>query len=60
MSADQSDLAAFGGSERIPEGACVRYEQCGNVVRENGRICGPCLDELRTADRERREEANRP
>ena len=59
MSADQSDLAAFGGSEAAPEGACIRYEQCSNIVRENGRICGPCLDELRTADRERREEASR-
>ena len=60
MSADQSDLAAFGGSETAPDGACIHYERCGNVVPENGRICGPCLDELRAADRERREEASRP
>jgi hypothetical protein len=31
------------------DGACVH---CGIVVPENGRICGPCLDELRAADRE--------
>ena len=60
MSADQSDLAAFGGSEAAPDGACIQYEECGNVVPENGRICGLCLDELRAADRERHDEGSRP
>ena len=55
MSADQSDLAAF-DIEAVPEGACVRYEICGHVVSERGQICADCLDELRAADRERREE----
>ncbi|WP_147464892.1 hypothetical protein [Halococcus sp. IIIV-5B] len=59
MSADQSDLAAYGGNEATPDGACIRYEQCENIVPENGRICGPCLDELRAADRERREKTSR-
>ncbi len=59
MSADQSDFTAFGGSEAAPDGACIRYERCENIVPENGRICGPCPDELRTADRERREETSR-
>ena len=54
MSADQSDLSAF-DVEAAPEEACVRYEVCGRVVPERGQICGPCLDELRTADREQRE-----
>ena len=61
MSADQSDLTAFdGGSapEDTPEGACVRYEICENIVPEHGRICGPCLDTLRAADRERQEESH--
>jgi hypothetical protein len=51
MSANQSDLTTF-GSEAVPEDACVRYEICGRTVPENGRICGPCLDELRANDRE--------
>ena len=51
MSADQSDLSAFEGE--IPEDACVRYEICENTVPEHGQICGPCLDDVRAADRER-------
>ena len=54
MSADQSDLAAF-DVDAAPEGACVRYEICGRVVPERGQICGPCLDALRAADRDRGE-----
>jgi hypothetical protein len=50
MSGNQSDLTAFDGE--TPEGACVRYEVCGNVVPGRGQMCGPCLDELRAADRE--------
>lgn len=34
MSADQSDLTTFDGE--TPEGACVRYEVCGNVVPAGG------------------------
>jgi hypothetical protein len=52
MSADQSNLTAFDGDE-IPNDACVRYEVCQNTVPGHGRICGPCLDQLRAADRER-------
>jgi hypothetical protein len=51
MSTGQSDLTTFNGE--TPEGACVRYEVCGNIVPQNGRMCGECLDELRAADRER-------
>ncbi|MGQ5518053.1 MULTISPECIES: hypothetical protein [Halococcus] len=58
MSSDQSDLAAFGGTEASPENACVRYEVCGNVVPANGQICGSCLDTLRADDREHQEAAN--
>lgn len=53
MSSDQSDLTTFDGE--TPEGACVRYEICSNVVPANGQMCGPCLDAVRAADRERRE-----
>jgi hypothetical protein len=59
MSTGQSDFTAYGGSEAIPDGACVRYEQCENTVPEDGRICGQCLDELRAADRERCGDASR-
>ena len=59
MSAKRLDPAAFGGSEAAADGTCIRYEQGENIVPENGRIYGPCLDELRAADRERREEASR-
>jgi hypothetical protein len=55
MSADQSGLTAF-DVDAAPEGACARYEICGNIVSGRGQMCGPCLDELRAADRERREE----
>jgi hypothetical protein len=61
MSADQSDLTAFGGGsapEDTPEGACVRYGICESIVPEHRRICGPCLDTLRAADRERQEESH--
>ena len=51
MSANQSDLAAFDGE--TPEGACVRYEMCANIVPHNGRMCADCLDTARAADRER-------
>lgn len=53
MSADQSSLTAF-DVETVPEGACVRYEVCENVVLGRGQMCGPCLDEVRATDRERR------
>lgn len=52
MSADQSDLTAF-DVETAPEGACAR---CGQEVPGRGRMCGPCLDAVRAADRERQEE----
>lgn len=52
MSANQSDLTAFGG-KATPKNACVRYEVCGNVVQGRGQICGPCLDALRSAEHER-------
>lgn len=51
MSADQSNLTAF-DADAVPEGACVRYEVCENVVPGRGQMCGPCLDDLRAADRE--------
>jgi hypothetical protein len=54
MSESQSDLTAF-DVDAAPEGACVRYERCENVVPENGRMCADCLDEVRAADREQRE-----
>jgi hypothetical protein len=53
MSADQSNLTAF-DAETVLEGACVRYEICENVVSGHGQMCGPCLDEVRAADREQR------
>jgi hypothetical protein len=52
MSTNQSDLTAF-DVDAAPEGACVRYEVCGRTVPGRGEICGPCLDALRSADRER-------
>lgn len=55
MSADQSNLSAF-DAEAVPDDACVRYEICENPVPGRGQICGPCLDDLRAADRVRREE----
>lgn len=30
-----------------PDGACVRWEQCGNEVPGNGKMCGECLDDIR-------------
>ena len=54
MSTDQSDLTAFDGE--APEGACVRYEMCGNIVPAGGQMCGNCLDDVRAADREERNE----
>lgn len=30
-----------------PEGACVRYEACGNIVPGRGEMCAECLDEVR-------------
>lgn len=57
MSSNQSDLTAFDGE--TPEGACARYEICGNVVPANGRMCADCLDAVRAADRERRDGENR-
>ena len=55
MSADQSILTAF-DVEASPDDACVRYEVCENRVPARGQICADCLDQLRAADRERREE----
>jgi hypothetical protein len=52
---EQANLSAY-DIDAAPEGACVRYEVCGNVVPGRGQMCGPCLDELRAADREQREE----
>lgn len=54
MSGNQSDLTTFDGE--TPENACARYEICGNIVPENGQMCGDCLDVLRAADREERNE----
>jgi hypothetical protein len=54
---DQSDLAAFDGE--TPEGACARYEICGNVVPAGGQMCADCLDAVRACDRERRDGENR-
>jgi hypothetical protein len=54
---DQSDLTAFDGE--TPEGACARYEICGNVVPANGQMCTDCLDDVRAKDREQREDENR-
>ncbi|HET7325448.1 MAG TPA: hypothetical protein VFJ06_14065 [Halococcus sp.] len=54
MSADQSDLTAF-DVETVPEGACVRYDICKNVVPGRGQICADCLDAVRAVDRERQE-----
>jgi hypothetical protein len=54
MTTDQSDLTAFNGE--TPEGACARYEICGNVVPANGRMCADCLDAVRARDRERGDE----
>lgn len=42
-----------------PEGACVNYEECGNVVPANGQMCGPCLDAARARDREQRDGEDR-
>lgn len=50
---DQADLSTY-DVERAPERACIRYQVCGNVVPGRGRICGPCLDEVRAADRKKR------
>ena len=50
MSADQSSLGAF-DVDAVPEGACVRYEVCENVISGRGQMSGPCFDELRAADR---------
>jgi hypothetical protein len=52
MSSDRSDLTTFDGE--TPEGACARYEICGNVVPANGQMCADCLDAVRAADREQR------
>jgi hypothetical protein len=49
VSSDQSDLTAF-------DGACVRYEICGNIVPANGRMCADCLDAVRAKDREQQGE----
>jgi hypothetical protein len=58
MSADQSNLTAF-DPEAVPANACVRFEVCQNTVPGNGQMCGDCLDELRAADREERNEQER-
>ena len=55
MAESQSDLTTFGG-ETVAEGACARYEICENTVPGRGGMCGECLDAVRTADREQREE----
>ena len=51
--AGKFDLAA------TEDGACARYEICGNVVPANGRMCADCLDAVRARDRERRDGENR-
>ena len=56
MSSDQSDLTVFDGE--TPEGACVRFEMCGNIVPAGGQMCGDCLDAVRARDRERRGSEN--
>lgn len=53
MSSNQSDLITFDGE--TPEGACIRFEICGNVVPADGQICGDCLDDVRADDREQRD-----
>jgi hypothetical protein len=57
VSSNQSDLTAFDGE--TPEGACVRYEVCGNIVPAGGQMCADCLDAVRAADREERDGENR-
>lgn len=34
-----------------PEGGCINYEECGNIVPYNGKACGECLDRMRHNDR---------
>jgi hypothetical protein len=53
--ADEHDDTDDADTE-TPDGACVNYEECGNIVPENGKMCGPCLDAARARDREQREE----
>lgn len=53
MTTGQSDLTAFDGE--TPDNACARYEVCGNTVLGRGQMCGPCLDVVRAADRERQD-----
>jgi hypothetical protein len=55
MSADQSDLTTY--AEETPEGACARYEMCGNIVPANGQMCADCLDAVRAKDREQQGES---
>lgn len=31
----------------VPDGACVNFEKCGNMVPGNGQMCGKCTDEAR-------------
>ena len=50
----QSDFGAFEGE--TPEGVCVRYEICDNVVPANGQMCADCLDAVRARDREQQGE----
>lgn len=54
MSSDQPDLTAF-DVDAAPEGACVHYERCGNVVPGRGTMCADCLEEVRARDREQRD-----
>lgn len=54
MAESQSDLTTY--VEETPENACARYQICGNAVPGRGGMCGECLDKVRAADREQREE----
>lgn len=37
-------------TESEPDGACINYERCRNIVAQGGEICAECLDEARYAD----------
>lgn len=55
MTEKQPDLTEY-GAEIMPKEACINYEECGNMVPQNARICGNCLDRVRKQDRERANE----
>jgi hypothetical protein len=33
-----------------PNGACVKYEKCGNTVPQRNKMCAECLQEIRYND----------